>query len=75
MVSPTLRTPDDESARQKSIMKRIVICCDDTWNRPDQAHDGQTCASNVTKIARSIAPVDSGRIRPAITIRRILRSF
>ncbi len=39
-------------------MKRIVICCDGTWNRPDQVHDGTTCASNVTKIARCIAPVD-----------------
>lgn len=39
-------------------MKRIVICCDGTWNRPDQVHDGKTCASNVTKIARSLAAVD-----------------
>jgi uncharacterized protein (DUF2235 family) len=40
-------------------VKRIVVCCDGTWNRPDQVHDGQTCASNVTKIARCIAPNDS----------------
>jgi uncharacterized protein (DUF2235 family) len=39
-------------------MKRIVVCCDGTWNRPDQVHDGETCASNVTKIARCISPVD-----------------
>jgi uncharacterized protein (DUF2235 family) len=39
-------------------MKRIVVCCDGTWNRPDQVHDGKVCASNVTKIARCIAPVD-----------------
>lgn len=39
-------------------MKRIVICCDGTWNRPDQVHDGKVCASNVTKIARCIPPVD-----------------
>jgi uncharacterized protein (DUF2235 family) len=39
-------------------MKRIVICCDGTWNRPDQVHGGEVCASNVTKIARCIAPVD-----------------
>jgi uncharacterized protein (DUF2235 family) len=40
-------------------VKRIVICCDGTWNRPDQVHNGQTCASNVTKLARCIPPVDS----------------
>jgi uncharacterized protein (DUF2235 family) len=43
----------------RSHMKRIVVCCDGTWNRPDQVHDGETCASNVTKIARCISPVDS----------------
>lgn len=40
-------------------MKRIVICCDGTWNRPDQVHDGKVCASNVTKVARCIASTDS----------------
>ena len=40
-------------------MKRIVICCDGTWNRPDQVHDGQTCSSNVTKIARCIPRTDA----------------
>lgn len=44
-------------------MKRILVCCDGTWNRPDQVHDGQTCASNVTKIARCIPPLDSRGIR------------
>jgi len=39
-------------------MKRIVVCCDGTWNRPDQVHGGEVCASNVTKIARCVAPVD-----------------
>jgi uncharacterized protein (DUF2235 family) len=40
-------------------VKRIVICCDGTWNRPDQVHDGKTCASNVTKIARCVAQADA----------------
>lgn len=38
-------------------MKRIVICCDGTWNRPDQMQAGEVCPSNVTKIARCIRPV------------------
>jgi uncharacterized protein (DUF2235 family) len=44
-------------------MKRIVICCDGTWNRPDQVQDGKICASNVSKIARCIPPVDSRGIQ------------
>jgi uncharacterized protein (DUF2235 family) len=43
-------------------MKRIVICCDGTWNRPDQVHGGIVCASNVTKIARCVAPVAAAGI-------------
>ncbi len=44
-------------------MKRILVCCDGTWNRPDQVHNGEVCASNVTKLARCIAPIDSQGIR------------
>jgi uncharacterized protein (DUF2235 family) len=43
-------------------MKRIVVCCDGTWNRPDQMHNGELCASNVTKIARCI-PADGEGVR------------
>jgi len=40
-------------------MKRIVICADGTWNRPEQdlAKDAPT---NVLKLARAIAPVANG---------------
>lgn len=31
--------------------KRIVICCDGTWNSPDQKDRGKTCPSNVAKVA------------------------
>lgn len=36
-------------------MKRLVICCDGTWNRPDNAH-----VTNIEKIARTIEtdPID-----------------
>ncbi|HXJ33094.1 MAG TPA: DUF2235 domain-containing protein [Candidatus Eisenbacteria bacterium] len=40
-------------------MKRIVVCCDGTWNRPDQTDDGQVCPSNVTRMALAIAPRDA----------------
>ncbi len=47
-------------------MKRIVVCCNGTWNRPDQVHNGLTCSSNVTKVARCIAPVDSNGIHQLV---------
>ncbi|MFP5247850.1 MAG: DUF2235 domain-containing protein, partial [Thermoanaerobaculia bacterium] len=40
-------------------MKRLVICCDGTWNRADQVRkDGQPCVTNVLKIAVRIAKRD-----------------
>lgn len=42
-------------------MRRIILCCDGTWNHPDQKGrgDGPNKPSNIVKIARSILPVDS----------------
>jgi uncharacterized protein (DUF2235 family) len=40
-------------------MKRLVICCDGTWNRADQVEkDGRPCVSNVIKIAVRVAKRD-----------------
>lgn len=36
-------------------MKRLILCCDGTWNRADQEHDGAPCPTNVVKIAYRIA--------------------
>jgi uncharacterized protein (DUF2235 family) len=40
-------------------MKRIVICCDGTWNRADQEHDGTPCPTNVVKLAYRVAKRDA----------------
>ena len=40
-------------------MKRIVICCDGTWNRPDQVDRGTPCPTNVSKMAFSVAGAGS----------------
>ncbi len=37
-------------------MKRIVICADGTWNRPEQDIE-KDFPTNVLKIARAIEPV------------------
>jgi uncharacterized protein (DUF2235 family) len=39
--------------------KRLVICCDGTWNSPDQQQNGVPCPSNVTKVALCVAPTDA----------------
>lgn len=39
------------------MFKRIVMCCDGTWNTPDQTDKGVISPSNVSKTALSLAPV------------------
>jgi uncharacterized protein (DUF2235 family) len=40
-------------------MRRLIVCADGTWNRPDQRAGGVEAPTNVVKLARAIAPVDS----------------
>ena len=35
--------------------KRLIVCCDGTWNTPDQESGGKPCPTNVTRVALSIA--------------------
>jgi uncharacterized protein (DUF2235 family) len=37
-------------------MRRLIVCCDGTWQTPDNRDDGVAAPSNVTKIARAIPP-------------------
>ena len=39
------------------MAKRLVVCCDGTWNTPDQK-----APTNVTKLALAVAPTDSGGV-------------
>jgi uncharacterized protein (DUF2235 family) len=43
-------------------VKRIVICCDGTWSKPDQMQGGVLSPSNVTKVALCVAPVGRGGV-------------
>lgn len=36
-------------------MKRIVICCDGTWNTPDKNEEGVPVPTNVVKIAEAVS--------------------
>jgi uncharacterized protein (DUF2235 family) len=42
--------------------KRLIVCCDGTWNTADQAIAGKPSPTNVTKLALSIASEDSGGV-------------
>ena len=39
-------------------MKRLVICCDGTWNTPDTKDGDAAAPSNVVKMARAVRPLD-----------------
>lgn len=41
-------------------MKRIVLCCDGTWNRADQAQGGESTPTNVVRAAYLIAKAAAG---------------
>lgn len=45
--------PEEKKKLPKQPKKRIIICCDGTWQ--SSAHGAQTIPSNVGKISRSIA--------------------
>src|SRR5207249_2726395 len=34
---------------------RWVVCCDGTWNTPDEIKDGLACPTNVAKMAQAIS--------------------
>ncbi len=39
-------------------MKRLILCCDGTWNTADQRQNGTPCPTNVVKLACRIAKRD-----------------
>lgn len=36
-------------------MTRLIVCCDGTWNVPDQIRHGHSMPTNVAKLARAVA--------------------
>ena len=44
-------------------MKRIIICCDGTWNTPDKSKNGVPIATNVVKIAESVQAQDDSGVK------------
>jgi uncharacterized protein (DUF2235 family) len=46
-------------------MKRLVLCCDGTWNSADQVVEGAPCPTNVVRLAYRVAKSD-GDIKQVI---------
>lgn len=42
--------------------KRLVVCCDGTWNTPDQVNGGQSAPTNVTKLALAVSSRDAAGV-------------
>lgn len=47
------------------MTKRIVVCCDGTWNTPDEQQNGVPTPTNVCKVALAVAPVGNDGVRQA----------
>jgi uncharacterized protein (DUF2235 family) len=52
------------------MAKRLVLCCDGTWNTPDQASGGKPCRTNVTKLALGVAPQDEDGVEQRLYYHR-----
>lgn len=52
------------------MVKRLIMCCDGTWNSPDQSTRGKPCPTNVTKLAEAIPRPDPTAWSNACTTRR-----
>jgi uncharacterized protein (DUF2235 family) len=42
------------------MTRRLIVCCDGTWNKLEQKDGGGYAPTNVAKIARSISPLGNG---------------
>jgi uncharacterized protein (DUF2235 family) len=44
------------------MAKRLVMCCDGTWNSPDQLNSGQPAPTNVTRLALAMSSSDAAGV-------------
>lgn len=44
-------------------MKRLIVCCDGTWNNPEQEDNGITAPTNVVKLYNALADEDSNGVK------------
>jgi uncharacterized protein (DUF2235 family) len=46
--------------------KRLVLCCDGTWNTADQESDGRPCPTNAAKVALGIPRMDGAGVEQRV---------
>lgn len=69
----------DDAGGGSRVPKRLVVCCDGTWNRPDQISDGVAAPTNVLKVALAVARraedgvVQELHYQPGVGTRRLER--
>ena len=44
------------------MSKRLIVCCDGTWNKPDQLANRVHAPTNVAKLALGVATEDPDRV-------------
>ncbi len=52
------------------MTKRLVLCCDGTWNTPDQTSSGRPCRTNVAKVAATVADRDRSGVEQLVLYHR-----
>ncbi len=52
------------------MSKRLVLCCDGTWNTPDETKKSEPAPTNVTKLALAVAGVDGSGIEQRMAYHR-----
>ena len=52
------------------MTRRLVVCCDGTWNKPDQLRGGSAAPTNVTKVALGVAPKDENGVAQLLHYQR-----
>jgi uncharacterized protein (DUF2235 family) len=48
------------------VSKRLVICCDGTWNTPDQSDGGRPALTNVAKVALSVSSSSEANVEQRV---------
>ena len=52
------------------MSKRLIVCCDGTWNKPDQLASGVHAPTNVAKLALGVATEDSDGVAQVLHYQR-----
>src|SRR5689334_7841566 len=55
LAVPLLAAPDRISV---GFVKRLIVCCDGTWNQPDHTDQGAAAPTNVAKVGLAVADTD-----------------